>query len=142
MKTKAAAGRSRSRILRREESLKSRQYRGICLRVLYECDGLEILRTELEPGTVLARPDITHLDGMHFVIGGNPHFHVRGHSSELMPGDSIALHDGQDCTVSNPATSRASILSVLFKSSSACLCAGALERGIAESPNREKEISR
>ena len=131
MKTKPAASNSRPRILRREDSLASRLYRGICVRVLYECDGLEILRTEMEPGAVLDDPDITKLAGLHFVIGGSPVFRVAGESSDLMPGDSIALHDGQHCTVSNPISSSSSILSFLFKKSS-----------IAKLPNRGKELSK
>ena len=127
MKTKAASS-SRPRVLRREQSLKSRLYRGVCVRVLYECDGLEILRTEMEPGTALAQPDITHLDGLHFVICGNPVFHVAGESCELMPGESIALKDARHCTVSNATASPASILSFLFKSPSACFSAAVLER--------------
>lgn len=116
---------TKPRILRREDSLKSRLYRGICMRVLYECDGLEILRTEMEPGAVLDDADITQRAGLHFVIDGGPVFHVASQSSDLMPGDSIALHDGQHCTVSNPVSSCSSILSFLFKTS-----------------DRKKEISR
>lgn len=84
------------------------------MRVLYECDGLEIVRIEMEPGTVLDDTDITKLAGLHFVIEGGPVFHVASGSRDLMPGDSIALHDGQRCTVSNPASSCSSILSLLF----------------------------
>ncbi len=136
MKTKPAARKSRPRILRREESLRSRLYRGICVRLLYECDGLEILRTEMEPGTLLDDADITKLAGVHFVIGGNPVFHVASQSNDLMPGDSIALHDGRHCTVSNPASSCSSILSFLFKNSSPCQSAGAFGRGIAKATDR------
>ena len=140
MKTKPPG--SRPRILRREDSLQSRLYRGICVRVLYECDGLEILRTEMDPGTVLDDADITKLDGLHFVISGSPVFHVARESSDLMPGDSITLHDGQHCTVSNPTSSRSSILSFLFKDARSCHSGGAFGRGTAKSPEREKEISR
>ena len=142
MTTRPAASRSRPRILRREDSLKSRQYRGICVRVLYECDGLEILRTEMEPGAVLDDADITKLDGLHFVIGGSPAFHVANQTSDLVPGDSIALYDGQHCTVSNPTSSRSSILSFVFKSPNSCHSASAFGRGIARSPDRDKEVSR
>jgi len=114
---------TKPRILRREDSLKSRLYRGICMRLLYECDGLEILRTELEPGAVLDDADVTKRHGLHFVIDGGPVFHVASQSSDLMPGDSIALHDGQRCTVSNPTASSSSILSFLFNK-----------------PDREKEV--
>ena len=141
MKTKAA-NRSRARILRREDSLKSLQYRGVCVRVLYECEGMQIVRTEMEPGSILDDADITHLNGVHFVIGGSPVFHVAKQSSDLMPGDSIALQDGQRCTVSNPTSARASVLSFLFKSVGACYSAGALIRGIANPARTEKELSR
>lgn len=136
MKTKPAASRSRPQILRREDSLTSRQYGGICVRVLYECAALEILRTEMEPGAVLDDADITKRAGLHFVIGGSPVFRVASQSSDLMPGDSIALHDGQHCTVSNPTSSCSSILSFLFKNSSSCQSASAFGRGIAKATDR------
>ncbi len=142
MKTNPSAGKKRPRILRREDSLASRVYRGISVRVLYECDGLEVLRTEMEPGTVLDDAEITRLGGLHFVIGGGPVFRVANQSSDLMPGDSIALHDGQRCSVSNPTSSRSSILSFLFKSSKSCHPAGALARRIAKSADRDKGISK
>lgn len=106
------------------------------MRVLYECDGLEILRTEMEPGALLDDADITKRRALHFVIGGSPVFHVASQSSDLMPGDSIALHEGQHCTVSNPASSCSSILSFLFKNSSSCQSAGAFGRGIAKATDR------
>lgn len=138
MKTERAARNTPPRILRREDSLKSRQYRGVCVRLLYECDGLEIVRTDIDPGTVLDDADITKPDALHFVIGGTPVFHVANQSSGLMPGDSIALHDGQHCTVSNPASSRSSILSFLFKRPGLCHSAGAFEQG----GPKHKEVSR
>lgn len=113
MKRRPAA--SGPRILRREDSLTSRQYRGVCMRVLYEREGLEIVRTELKPGTVLDDADITRLAGLHFVLDGGPVFHLAAQTSDLMPGDSIALRDGELCTVSNPTTSCSNILSFLFK---------------------------
>lgn len=132
----------RPRILRREDSLKSRQHGGICVRLLYECDGLEILRTDMEPGTVLDDGDITKLEGLHFVLDGGPVFNVARENSDLMPGDSIALREGQHCRVSNPTSSRSSILSFLFKSAAACHSAGALGRAVAKSPDKDKEASR
>ena len=41
------------KILRREESLRSRQYRGVFVRVIYEGDSLEILRTEMDSKSAL-----------------------------------------------------------------------------------------
>lgn len=113
---------TKPRILRREDSLRSRLYRGVYVRLLYEYDGLEILRTEMEPAAVLDDADITRRAGLHFVIDGSPVFHVAAESSNLMPGDSITLHDGQRCTVANPAASRSSILSFLFKNREKEVC--------------------
>lgn len=105
------------RILRREDSLSSRQYHGVCVRVVYKWDGLEILRTEMDPGAVLADRDIENLSVLHVVVGGSPAFCVANETNALMPGDSIALPDGRHCRVSNPTSSRASILSFLVRSS-------------------------
>ena len=140
LRTKPSAGGSRTRILRREDSLKSRQYRGICLRVLYECDGLEIVRSEMEPGGVLEGAELADCNGLHFVIAGSPVFRVADQTTDLMPGDSIAIEKGQGCTVSNPASSPSSILSFLFKTRSSCLSAGAGPTVVKASGNY-KEIS-
>lgn len=140
MKTKRSA--SSTRILRHEDSLRSRQYGGICVRVLYECDGLEILRIDMEPKAVLDDDDMMRVHGLHFIIGGNPVFRVGSQNSDLMPGDSITFGDGEHCTVSNPTSSRSSILSFLFKTSSPCHSAGAYGHDTAKSPDRDKEISR
>jgi hypothetical protein len=142
MKTKAAASKIPPRIVRHEESLKSRQYRGIWVRVLYECEGLQILRTEMEPDSVFDDPDVMHLTGIHFVIDGSPVFRVANQRTDLMPGDSIALHNGQPCTVSNLTNSRSSILSFLFKDTSSCRSAAGAFGRTARSSDSEKEVSR
>lgn len=142
MMIKRTSGKRAPRILRREDSLKSRQYRGICVRVLYECDGIEILRTEMESGSVLDDEDLASVSGLHFIIGGSPVFRIANQSNDLMPGDSIALLGGQHCTVSNPTAARVSILSFLFKRASACHSAGTFAQGVATSTEYEKEISR
>jgi hypothetical protein len=139
---KNTARRSGTRILRREESLSSRQYRGISIRVIYECDALEILRVDMAPGSVLDDRDIAELALLHVVIGGSPEFNAPDENSVLFPGDSIALREGQTCRVSNPTYSRSSILSFLFKRTSACHSASAFGRAFARKPDTGKEISR
>jgi hypothetical protein len=105
------------RILRREDSLSSRQYGGICVRVIYQWDGLEILCTDMDAGAVLEDSDIGSYSVLHVVVGGSPVFRVANETNALMPGDSIALRDGQHCRVSNPTSSRSSILSFLVRRS-------------------------
>lgn len=130
------------RVLRRDDSLRSRDYRGISIRVLYECDGLEVVRIDMDPATALDEREITEVCGLHFVIGGSPVFHVSSQSSDLMPGDSIALTKGQHCRISNPMSARSSILSFVFKNASFCPPPSPAGRRIAKLPDTEKEISR
>lgn len=105
------------KILRREESLRSRQYRGVFVRVIYEWDSLEILRTEMDPGSALDDHEIGIFPVIHFIIEGSPIFVVANQSGDLMPGDSVALRADEKYRISNPASSRAVILSILFKGS-------------------------
>src|SRR5574340_1801787 len=117
MKNKSFRGETRPLVLRREDSLSSHMHRGVCVRVLYERAGFEVVRTEMEPGTVLDEGDIIERAGVHFVLDGGPVFHVARQAADLMPGDSIALQAGEPCTVSNPTSATSSILSFLFKKS-------------------------
>jgi len=105
------------KILRREESLRSRQYRGVFVRVIYEWASLEILRTEMDPGSALDDHEIGIFPVIHFILEGSPIFVVANQSGDLMPGDSIALRADEKYQISNPASSRSVILSMLFKGS-------------------------
>ena len=105
------------KIFRREESLRSRQYRGVFVRVIHEWDSLEILRTEMEPGSALDDHEIGIFPVIHFIIEGSPIFVVANQSGDLMPGDSVALGADEKYRISNPASSRSVILSILFKGS-------------------------
>jgi mannose-6-phosphate isomerase-like protein (cupin superfamily) len=105
------------RILRREESLRSRQYRGVFVRVIYEGDSLEILRTEMDSKSVLEDHEIGLFPVVHFIVEGSPVLLVGNQSSDLMPGDSINLRADEKYRISNSASSRSVILSILFKGS-------------------------
>ena len=107
----------RLQILRREESLRSRQYRGVFVSVLYERDSLEVLRIVMEPGSALIDREIGSFPGIHFVIEGSPVFVAANQSGDLIPGDSIALQAGESYRISNPASSRATLLTILDKGS-------------------------
>lgn len=132
MKSKKITEGSDTRILRREDSLAARHYKGISIRVIYECDALEVLRTDMEPETLLDDRDIATFAVLHVVLGGSAVFHIASRTNSLMPGDSITPHKGQQCTVSNPTSSRSSILSFLIKSSSACRSADVFPRDMAD----------
>ena len=108
---------AKPKVLRREESLRSRQYRGVFVRVIYEWDSIEILRTEMEPGSVVEDREIGNFPVIHFVIEGSPIFLVANQSADLIPGDSIALRADENYRISNPASSRSIILTVLIKES-------------------------
>ena len=105
------------KILRREESLRSRQYRGVFVRVIYEGDSLEILRTEMDSKSALEDHEIGIFPAIHFIVEGSPVFVVGNQSGDLMPGDSISVRADEKYRISNSASSRSVILSVLFKAS-------------------------
>jgi mannose-6-phosphate isomerase-like protein (cupin superfamily) len=104
-------------ILRREESLRSRQYRGVFISVIYEWNSLEILRTEMEPGSELDDREIGAFPVVHFVIQGRPVFMTADQTCDLIPGDSIALRADENYRISNAASSRSIILTILDMSS-------------------------
>jgi len=62
-------------IIRHEQSARSRQHRGVLSQVIYERDGLQILRTEMESGSVCDSQEFGDFSTMHYVIDGTP---VRG----------------------------------------------------------------
>ena len=106
------------RVLRREESLRSRQYRGVLVRVIYEGDFFEILRTEMESKSILEDHEIGIFPVVHFIVEGSPGFLIGSQSGDdLMPGDSIHVPADEKYRISNSASSRAVILSILFKGS-------------------------
>ncbi len=117
VKAKTLNSVQKPKILRREESLRSRQYRGVFVRVIYERASLEILRTEMDPGSALDDHEIGIFPVIHFVIEGSPVFVVANQSGDLMPGDSVALAADEKYQISNPASSRSVILSILVKDS-------------------------
>ena len=103
------------KIVRREQSARSRQHRGVLTEVIYECDALEILRTEMEMGSTCDSLEFGDFSAVHFVIGGTPVFRASNGSADLMPGDSIIFNDEKPYTILNDAPSRTVILSILFR---------------------------
>ena len=141
MKTSHATNTARSRILRREESLTSRRYGGVCVRVLYQCDAFEVRHTELDPGSTLDDAEMAEVNGVHFVVSGSPVFRVAGERSDLMPGDSVSVGKGQRCSVSNATAARSTFLSLVFRGECRSLDA-AFGGGTADTPGNQKELSR
>lgn len=103
------------KIVRREQSARSRQHRGVLCEVIYERDALEILRTELETGSACDSLEFGDFSAVHYVIGGTPAFRTAEQFTNLMPGDSIIFNDQKPYTILNGAPSRSVILSILFK---------------------------
>jgi len=103
------------KIVRREQSARSRQHRGVLTEVIYECASLEIRRTEMETGSTCDSLDLGEFSAVHFVIGGTPVFRTPHQSADLMPGDSIIFTDGKPYTILSGAQLRSVILSILFK---------------------------
>lgn len=103
------------KIVRREQSARSWQHRGVLAEVIYECDTLEILHTEMETGSACDGLEFGDFSAVHYVIGGTPAFRTADQSTDLMPGDSIIFDDQKPYTILNGAPSRSVILSVLFK---------------------------
>ena len=103
------------RIVRREQSARSRQHRGVLTEVIYECATVEVRRTEMETGSTCGSLEFGEFSAVHFVIGGTPLFRTPRQSADLMPGDSIIFTDERPYTILNCAPSRSVILSILFK---------------------------
>lgn len=103
------------KIVRREQSARSRQHRGVLTRVIYECDSLEILRTEMDEGSAFDSLEFGDFSAVHFVIDGTPVFRASNRSADLMPGDSIVFNDEKPYSILNGAHSRSVLLSILFK---------------------------
>ncbi len=105
------------RVVRRDESLKSVQQKGIHMRLLYENDWLEILTTEVEPENSVRSSELSESAAVHFVVAGGLLFHDLDSSILLLSGDSIALREGEHYRIFNPTSSRSTIWSLLFKRS-------------------------
>jgi len=103
------------KIVKREQSARSRQHRGVLTEVIYERDGLEILHTEMESGSVCDSQEFGDSASAHYVIDGTPEFRTSRESADLMPGESIVFSDENAYTILNGAPARAVFLSVLFK---------------------------
>lgn len=103
-------------IVRREQSARSRQHRGVLSQVIYESDALEVLRTEMEAGSACQSQEFGDYSAVHFVIDGNPGFRSGNQSADLVSGDSIVFSEEVPYTITNGAPSRSVILSVLFRS--------------------------
>ncbi|TAJ98389.1 hypothetical protein EPO44_11695 [bacterium] len=103
------------RIVKREESLRSVQRMGVHIRLLYEDEWLELLATELEPGNAVDSRGLWDSSAVHFLIQGGFLFESSGRSVFLLPGDSIAVREGEIYKVSNPTSCRATLWSLLFK---------------------------
>jgi len=106
---------NRFKIVRREQSARSRQYRGVLTQVIYEREGLEILRTEMESGSVCDSQEFGDFSSAHYVIDGTPVFRTSHECANLIPGDSIVFSDDDAYTISNGAPTHSVFLSVLFK---------------------------
>lgn len=103
------------KIVRREQSARSRQHRGVLTQVIYERDGLEILRTEIESRSACDSQAFGDFASAHYVIEGTPVFRTARECADLMPGDSIVFADENAYTITNRAPTRSVFLSVLFK---------------------------
>ena len=117
IKDESAPAAVKLKILRREQSLRSRQYRGVFVRVIYEEDAFEVLRTEMDSKSALEDHEIGTFPVIHFIVEGSPVFFVGNQAGDLMPGDSIALGADEKYRISNSVSSRAVIISILFKTS-------------------------
>jgi mannose-6-phosphate isomerase-like protein (cupin superfamily) len=106
---------SELKIVRREQSARSRQHRGVLTEVIYESASLEIRRTEMDTGSTCGSLEFGDFSAVHFVIGGTPVFRTPHESADLMPGDSIIFTAERPYTILNDAPSRSVILSILFK---------------------------
>ena len=103
------------RIVKHEESLRSVQHRGVRMRVLYEDERLEIVNSEMEPHSSLEFDYSVDFSAFHLVLEGSPLLEGKDRIEALLPGDSVYLPDGTGHRISNPASSRSVIWTLLEK---------------------------
>jgi hypothetical protein len=103
------------KIVRREQCARSREHRGVLTQVIYERDGLAILRTEMEAGSDCDSQQFGDFSAAHYVIDGTPVFRISHELADLMPGDSIVFSGEGSYAIVNRAPARSVFLSVLFK---------------------------
>jgi len=89
----------------------------VLTQVIHECDALEILRTEMDAGSVVDSLEFGDFFAVHLVIDGTAVFRASSRTADLMPGDSIVFDDEQPYTILNGAPSRSVVLSILWKTS-------------------------
>ena len=85
--------------------------------MIHECDALEILRTEMDAGSVIDSQEFGDFSAVHLVIDGTAVFRASSRTADLMPGDSIVFNDERPYTMLNGAPSRSVVLSILWKTS-------------------------
>lgn len=102
-------------IIRSGECVRSLQHRGVLICVIHERDALQVVRTDIDPGSACDNLQFGDLPAYHLVLDGNPVFRASDRLDRLMPGDSIIFSDERPYTVSNNAPSRSVILTVLFR---------------------------
>ena len=83
--------------------------------MIYECDAMEILRTEMRTGSRCDSLEFGDFCAFHFVVGGTPVFRTSHHSADLMPLDNIIFNYERPYTILNGAPSLSVVLSILFK---------------------------
>ncbi len=103
------------KVINREQSARSRQHRGVLTQVICEFESLEVLRIEMESGSICDSQEFGDFAVVHVVIDGTPAFSTAERSADLMPGDSIVFSINALYAITNRAPARAVILSVLFK---------------------------
>jgi mannose-6-phosphate isomerase-like protein (cupin superfamily) len=108
-------GRSDLNLLRNEECLSSRQYRGVLIRVLHDNEFVEIRRSEMDSASTLENEEFGHFSVVHIVVEGSPVFEAPGRSDILVPGDTVAVGKGEPYRFHNSSSSRSTILSILVK---------------------------
>ena len=106
---------SAANIVRSGECIRSLQHRGVLIRVIHESDALQIVRTDIDPGSAVDNLELGDSPAYHLILDGNPAFLASNRLEHLMPGDSIVFTDERLYTVSNDAPSRSVILTVLFR---------------------------
>ncbi len=81
--------------------------------MVHEGSALQVLRTEVEPGSAFDLNALGSSPACHYVIEGNPVFESPGRSADLVPGDSIFFDHTRPYRVCNRAPSRSVILTVM-----------------------------
>jgi len=102
-----------SQQLNRGLAFRSIRHPGSTVAVFCGREGVEVATVEIEPGATVRDPYLWSARSWHLLLEGQASVEQGGEECDLLRGESLFLSD-EPYTLSNPAPTRARLLTVLF----------------------------